>query len=439
MTTFLLVGSGGREHAIAAALVRDGDVRLYAASERTNPGIAACAEAVLPTERDHAAIVEFCRTHAVDYCVIGPEAPLAAGLTDDLEEAGFPCASPSRAAAEIESNKRFMRALMARHAMPGLIDYHAAASVDDAVAYARRYDWRVAIKPLGLTSGKGVKVWGDHFDDARGGTAYVREVIESSVSGHSQVLLEELAIGEEFTLHFYCDSTRAIPSPLIQDHKRAFDGDAGPNTGGMGSYSCPDGLLPFVSAAEYAQAVDVGQRVVDVMRLEGRPFRGILYGQFIVTADGLRVIEFNARFGDPEAVNALELLDTSFADVCKAMILGELTEGALTFRPVATVVTYVVPENYGVNPTVGEIIMIDQTAIRECGATPYFASCDRVDQGEGLAVKTTSSRTLAMYAEAPSVHVAQSRALAAIRTLTGHFSYRSDIGTKASWRRRSPG
>lgn len=432
MNSVLLVGSGGREHAIAAALVGSGDVRLFAASERANPGIAACAEAVLPTERDHGAMIEFCRTHSVDFCVIGPEAPLAAGLTDDLDEAGFPCASPSREAAEIESNKQFMRTLMARYALPGLIGYHATGSVEDAIAYAERQDWRVAIKPLGLTSGKGVKVWGDHFDDALGGAAYVREVIESSVSGHSRVLLEELAIGEEFTLHFYCDGRRAVPSPLIQDHKRAFDGDAGPNTGGMGSYSCPDGMLPFVSSMDYAQAVDIGQRVVDMMRLQGRPFRGILYGQFIVTADGLRVIEFNARFGDPEAINALELLQTPFVDVCKAMIAGELSEGALTFRPVATVVLYVVPENYGVDPKVGEIICVDEAAIRECGATAYFASCDRVDRREGFAVKTTSSRTLAMYAEAPSVDAAQRKTLTAIHTLTGRFSYRSDIGSEAS-------
>jgi len=431
MDNVLLVGSGGREHAIAEALVRHGGVRLFVAMAHANPGVARLAEVVLRTETDVDQIVRFAREHEVDFCVVGPEAPLGAGLCDALESAGVPCASPSRAAARIETSKTFMRELLDRHSLPGRIRYLRTTDRGEARAFAEELDWRIAVKPVGLTSGKGVRVWGDHFSHADDVVAYIDEVLTTAVSGHAEVVLEELLEGQEFTLHFYCDGTTAVPSPPIQDHKRAFDGDKGPNTGGMGAYSCADHRLPFLRPADYQQATVIGQRVVDVLAAEGHPFRGILYGQFMVTAAGPKIIEFNARFGDPEAINALALLETPYSMVCRAQIGGTLDDLDLVFREVATVVLYVVPKGYGGrDPKAGARITVDESAVAAHGADVFYASCDLVAERDGRTeIATTSSRTLAVYAEAATTGAARGKALRAIDTLQGEFAWRTDIGS----------
>ncbi|HEX7166254.1 MAG TPA: phosphoribosylamine--glycine ligase [Acidimicrobiales bacterium] len=430
MENVLLVGSGGREHAIAKALVRDDRVRLFAALATSNPGVLDLAEATVDTETDAAAIVAFAKEHAVDLCVVGPEAPLAAGVSDALEAAGFPCASPTQAAARIESSKIFMRDLLDRHEVPGQIRYCQTTDLGEAIAFAEALEWQVAVKPVGLTSGKGVKVWGDHFDTPESATAYVREVLEQSVSGHDEVVVEELLVGQEFTLHFYCDGARALPTPLIQDHKRAHDGDKGPNTGGMGAYSCADGRLPFVTDGDYEAACRIGQRVVEAMAADGNPFKGVLYGQFMVTAAGPKVIEFNARFGDPEAINALSLLETPFVDVCWAMVGGGLADLDVRHRHAATLVLYVVPAGYGTSPAAGEKIVVDEAALAAAGAQPFYASCRLLDRtGEVVTIETTSSRTLGVYAEGETPDDARRNALRAIDTIGGRFTHRTDIGS----------
>ncbi len=430
MEKVLLVGSGAREHAMADALVRDGQAALHAAVAVDNPGITRLAKSVVHTESDIQAIVEHCREHEIQFCLVGPEKPLEEGVTDALLKAGFPCAAPSQAAARIETNKAFMRSLLEKYDVPGRIAYSETDSLSNAVGFSKNLDWRVAVKPLGLTSGKGVKVWGDHFQTPGEVEQYIREILSTGMSGHNRVLIEELLRGQEFTVHFFCDGNSAIPTPAIQDHKRAYDEDKGPNTGGMGSYSSSDGLLPFLDRQAYNEAAVIGQKIVDALRVEGCPFKGILYGQFMLTKSGPKIIEFNARFGDPEAMNTLLLLRSSYVDICRAIIQGSLTKEMLQFQPEASVVRYVVPRGYGSQPEAGKEVIINESGIRGTGSSLYYASCNLVgEKGSTTKVRTTRSRTLAVAGAGSDIASAQRKTQDALQFIKGDVYYRNDIGT----------
>jgi len=430
MEKWLLVGSGAREHAISKALTKNNDILLYSAMELPNPGIKKLSQDVLSTETEHEDIIQFCMKNDIHYCVVGPEKPLNEGLVDKLESNGILCASPSQEAAKIETNKTFMRNLLDKYNIPGQIKFCSTNDKDIAVSFASELNWQVAVKPIGLTKGKGVKVWGDHLQTPEDVKKYIYEILELSVSGFNQVVVEELLQGQEYTLHFYCDGTNVIPLPLIQDHKRAFNNDKGPNTGGMGAYTCNDGLLPFVTEGEYKKSVEIGKEVIQALKKEGALFKGILYAQFMITATGPKIIEFNARFGDPEAINMLALLETPFTDVCKAMINGELNELDIVHRKSASVMVYVVPEGYGTEPHEGDNICLNEEKIRNENAHIYYASCLPLKTIDGLIeIQTTKARTIGIFSEANTTEQALQNVLSAISTIKGNFCYRTDIGS----------
>ena len=197
--------------------------------------------------------------------------------------------------------------MMDRHGMAGCPKYRVFQDQEDAVSFISQYPGDLAIKPIGLTGGKGVRIMGEHVD-RNGAIDYAKQL-------EGRVVVEERLIGEEFTLQAFVDGTHLIPMPLVQDHKRAFEGDQGPNTGGMGSYSMPDHSLPFVTHNDREKALRIMKDVVAVMAKIGQPYRGILYGQFMNTRNGPMVIEFNARFGDPEAMNVLSLLESDMTEI----------------------------------------------------------------------------------------------------------------------------
>ena len=434
MEKILLIGSGGRDHAMAEALAKDQDVNLYAAIAFRNPGILRLAESFVATESDINAVIDFARKESINYCVVGPEKPLEDGIVDKLTQAGFPCASPSQEAAKIETDKAFMRSLLKRCKIPGQIDYVETTSVEEAISFCERHNWQIVVKPVGLTAGKGVRVWGDHFNSPQEVRAYVEAILSQKISGHEKVIIEELLVGQEVTIHFFCDGNSAIPTPAIQDHKRAYDGDHGPNTGGMGSYSCADGLLPFLSREDYDQACRIGQKVVEALKSKGTPFKGVLYGQFMLTAGGVKIIEFNARFGDPEAINTLLLLRSSFSTICRKIIEGTLTPEDVRFAPLASVVRYVVPEGYGTDPRSNQQVSIGENEVKEAGSSLFFASCnlerDGQVSGEKTRISTTGSRTLAVAATAPDIFEAQRHTEEALLHIEGKVFHRKDIGTK---------
>lgn len=422
----LAVGGGGREHAIVEALARS-DAEIYVCMKNRNPGIFRKAKgACLVDETKVDKVVEFAKASRVELAVIGPEAPLEVGLADALEKEGVLTASPTRNAARIETSKSFMRDLMQRHVIKGGVKFVVAENMEDVADALDRLGTGLVVKPTGLTGGKGVKVFGEHLMSREDVLAYSREILENRIGGSARIVFEERLIGEEFTVQAFCDGKRLVPMPAVQDHKRAFEGDKGPNTGGMGSYSQSDGLLPFMERRDYEEAVSIMSEVVEALRRDGSEYRGTLYGQFMLTKDGPKVIEFNARFGDPEAMNVLSLLDSDFAKICEHMASGGLSDNEVSFKRKASVCKYVVPEGYGTRSLANEEVRIDERRIAEEGAVLYYAN---VNEQDGR-ITTTTSRTAGIVGIADSIEEAEKIAEAALRHVSGRVFVRHDIGKK---------
>ncbi|OPX62936.1 MULTISPECIES: phosphoribosylamine--glycine ligase [unclassified Methanoregula] len=418
----LVVGGGGREHAIAAALSRNTSTAIYSVMAKRNPGIDALAKKVLLCrETDVGTVVGFAQGSGVEYAFIGPEAPLEAGIVDALTAAGIPCIGPTRAAARLETDKAFCREMMDSNRLDGCPLYRVFHSESDAVRFIEGYDGDLVVKPIGLTGGKGVRIMGEQVDRA-GAIAYAR-----SLGGN--VVLEERLLGEEFTLQAFVDGKHLVPMPLVQDHKRAFEGDTGPNTGGMGSYSMPDHMLPFVSKKDYSRALAIMQSVVAAMDRMGSPYRGILYGQFMNTLQGPRVIEFNARFGDPEAMNVLSLLSSDLTEIVCRIAEGALTPSCATFKSRASVCKYLVPKGYPDAPHAGDPITIPENP----RALLYYANVEKNSAGS---LSTLTSRTLAYVGIGETLDEAEHHAEEAAAGVKGEVRYRRDIGTPALLERR---
>ena len=417
----LVVGGGGREHAIACALSRNSETELFSVMAQPNPGIVRLAKnTFLCKETDVSRVVAFAKETGTEYAFIGPEAPLEAGIVDRLEKAGILCVGPTRAAARIETDKAFCREMMAYHHIEGCPEYRVFHNSAEAISFIRDYEGDLAIKPIGLTGGKGVRIMGEQVDRT-GAIAYVKQI-------NGDVVLEERLIGEEFTLQAFVDGAHLVPMPLVQDHKRAFEGDSGPNTGGMGSYSMPDHKLPFVSPKDYTQAIAIMKSVVSALARIGDPYKGILYGQFMNTADGPKVIEFNSRFGDPEAMNVLTLLSSDLSDLVMRICEGTLPQSRVSFKHAATVCKYIVPDGYPDTSRQGDPVTLGGTG----NATLYYAN---VDERDGQ-LYTRASRTLAFVGTGTTLNEAEQAAEHAAATVKGRVRHRRDIGTQTLLERR---
>jgi len=417
--TVLLVGGGGREHAIARALAAS-DCDLYACAGNRNPGIADLAEGVETLDTTNpTAVRSYASAVGATLAVVGPEAPLEAGVADVLDEAGIYAFGPQQSEARIETDKAFQRRFMQEHAIPGCPEFETFDDVDAACEYIDTFDGDLAVKPAGLTGGKGVRVIGDQVTAGEAKT-YIRE------SDYDRIVLEERLIGEEFTVQALVADGQLRVTPAVRDHKRAYEGDKGPNTGGMGSYSDASLELPFMSEEEYMEAVDILQETVGA--LEG--YKGVLYGQFMLAAEGVKVVEFNARFGDPEAMNTLPVMQTDLLEVLVAARDGESLP-QLQFSRDATVCKYAVPEGYPTDPEGGTRVDIDEESAGD--ALLYYASVDERDDG----IYTTTSRSFAVVGVAGSITEAEEtaeRALAAAGE--GGLRVRHDIGKPDLIRKR---
>jgi len=413
-----VIGGGGREHAIALSLA--GDCTLYACAGNHNPGIARLAagfETLDTTDPDD--VVDYARSVDATLAVVGPESPLAAGVADALDDAGVYAFGPRKAQARIETDKSWQRRFMRENDVPGCPDFAVFDDPEAACDYVDSYDGDLAIKPAGLTGGKGVRVIGDQVTRAEG-KEYIRE------SGYDRVVLEERLLGEEFTVQALVADGRIRVTPAVQDHKRAYEGDRGPNTGGMGSYSDAADHLPFMEPSDYLTALEILEATVEALPA----YKGVLYGQFMLTATGPTVVEFNARFGDPEATNTLSVLETPLIDVLTAARDGcPLPD--LEFDRQATVCKYAVPDGYPTDPRAGAKLGIDERAAND--ALLFYASVDERADG----IYTTTSRAFAVVGVADTIAEAESSTEAALSAVgEDGLRVRHDVGTAESIQRR---
>ncbi len=423
----LVVGGGAREHAMCDAVYKSKNATLFSVMKNVNPGIQSISKTFLnEVETEVKPIIDFTLENRIDLVLIGPEAPLQAGLTDGLRDQGVAVCAPTQAASRIETDKEWMRNILKKYDIGGQLSFDTFTDVNKAISFMQRFDGDVALKPIGLTGGKGVKVSGDHFTGSDEAKTYIQRIFDQKIGGQSKVLIEEKAIGEEFTLQAFADGKTILPLPAVQDHKRLKPGDTGPNTGGMGSYSAENGLLPFLSKSEYEQAASILQDIVEALYAEQCPYVGPIYGQFMLTAQGPKIIEINARFGDPEAMNVLPLLSSDYVSVCRAMVNGSINKQKIDMKSLATVCKYVVPEGYGLKSRAGEKIMVDETKINHSGSKLFYASVNKADDH----VITTSSRSLAVVGISDSIIDAEKRCEQGLTYITGdHMFIRHDIGT----------
>jgi phosphoribosylamine--glycine ligase len=412
----LIIGSGGREHALAWKVAQSARLTgLYIAPG--NPGTAAHGENIAVKVEDHAAIVQVCKDKEIDLVVVGPEAPLAAGLGDDLRAAGFKVFGPSKAAAEIEASKAFAKAFMLRHGIP-TARYAAFTEFDAALAYLRSLKYPVVIKASGLAAGKGVII-PENAAEAESALRQVMLAHEFGAAG-DEVVIEERLSGPEVSLIAFCDGNMARAMLPAQDHKRIFDGDQGPNTGGMGAYApvpvCPPHMVAQLTGS-------ILQPAVDGLRAEGRPFIGVLYAGLMLTADGPRVIEFNCRFGDPETQVVLPLLASDILDIFEACADGHLAAADLRWREGAAACVVLAsggyPGQYATGHTINGLDAVAQNAF-------IFQAGTKLVDGK---VATGGGRVLCVSGWGSDIGHALQAAYAAIKPISFEgMQYRKDIG-----------
>jgi phosphoribosylamine--glycine ligase len=415
------VGSGGREHALAWKLARSPKLgALYAAPG--NPGIARVAECVAVRADDVAAVAALADRERIDLTVVGPEAPLALGVADALEARGRPVFGPSRAAATLESSKVFSKEFFVRHGVP-TARFGAFADPVAARAFVRELGGQAVVKADGLAAGKGAVVCREPGEADRA----ITDMLERRVFGESgaRVVVEELLEGEEVSVFALSDGRTVCPLASAQDHKAVFDGDRGPNTGGMGAYS-PAPVLGRALGREVLETVL--EPTIRAMAAEERPFRGVLFAGLMLTSSGVRVLEYNVRFGDPECqVLMLRLVD-DLLPLCQAVSEGRGLPPSVAWRPEAAVCVVLAPGGYPGEHATGVPIEGIEQAESHAGVTVFHAGTARRDGR----LTTAGGRTLgvtALGADIPAAVAAAYAAAGEIRFAGVH--YRRDIGHRA--------
>lgn len=408
----LLIGSGAREHALGWKLAQSEHVSELI-SLPGNPGLAELGpviEGVEPT--DVGAVAALARVHTIDFVVVGPEAPLAAGVVDALSRVGIAAFGPTRAAARLESSKSFAKEIMTRAGVPT----PAAWTFEDAVeaeTHIRTHPGPFVVKADGLAGGKGVLVTGDP-DDA---IAWARRWLSEDLAGPApSVVIEEYAAGPELSVFAICDGTNSLLLEPARDYKRIGDGDTGPNTGGMGSYSpveLPGDLLERVERT-------VIRPVLETMRGDGTPYIGVLYAGLVLTDEGPKVIEFNCRLGDPETQVVLARLETDLYDVFRAATDGQLDGVELSWSPDSVVNVVLAADGYPDDPRKGDVI----TGLADSSALVFHAGTVR----DGKHLRTAGGRVLSVLGRGPDLETARAAAYQAADSISFKGkTLRSDI------------
>ena len=418
---FLVMGSGAREHIIGEKLSQAG-ATVFSIITNSNPGLISLSEKILSVNSfvsEQNKIIDFAVENGIDCVVIGPEDPLAHGFSDLFWKKGFPVVGPLRILAQIETSKGFTRDLLTKYNIDSSPLYKRFHGMDGVKEFIDSLSGNYVVKFDGLMGGKGVKVSGEHLDSIEEGLGYCKDII----SRKGNFVIEEKLVGEEFSLMSFCDGKNLAHMPAIQDHKRAYEGDVGPNTGGMGCYSDSNHSLPFLHDAEISEARAINEQVAQALfDYTGEPYRGILYGGFMATVNGVKLIEYNARFGDPEAMNLLALLRTDLASICNDIVEGNLT--SVNFSNEASVCKYVVPKGYGSNPAKDATLVVDESYSKYSDL--YYAAVNLNKEG---IITTTSSRAAAIVSTGKSIKEAEERCENGLSFISGKNLFtRHDIG-----------
>jgi phosphoribosylamine--glycine ligase len=427
----MIVGHGGRESALAFRMAQHSE--LHAFVGHANPTILRHADSsggghAIGDVCDPGAVAAFARERDVDIAMVSADEPLAAGVVDALLAQGTRAVGPTRAGAEIEWNKAYARqmlAVLAPDALPDLRIAHTPHEVDEAFSFFGERP--VAVKPSGLTGGKGVKVMGPHLADHAEARGYALGLLERARGGES-VLVEEKILGAEFTIQAISDGSAVVFPPCTYDYPFRFDGDEGPGTGGMGSLTMPGPTLPFMTMRHYEQACAIVQLVIERLAHEGRHFSGVMNSGFFATADGVKVIEFNARFGDPECMNIMSLLSGSWPTAMERICSRALTPADVALREEASVVLYLVSPDYALRPGRAYDFELDERAIEQSGAHVFFSSAVRVGERHFQTVGTSRAVALA----ATGTTLAQAReCVVKVAEAVPVLEWRRDVGDDA--------
>lgn len=436
----LVIGSGGREHALAHKLAGESDVSEVLCAPG-NAGIAQAARLLPIKSTDVDALAAAVTREQVDLTVVGPELPLDCGIADHFAARRLPLFGPTRAAAQLECSKVFAKDFMARHGIP-TARYRVCRSSSEARAMVASAElgFPLVVKADGLAAGKGVVVAADE-GDALSAVAAAMDERQFGEAG-ARIVLEECLVGPEVSFFALCDGTRAIPLMTAQDHKRIFDNDQGPNTGGMGAFA----PSPLVDAALQARIMrEIVEPVMHGMRTDGHPYRGFLYAGLMLTCDGPKVIEFNVRFGDPEAQVIIPMIDEALAPILMAAAEGRL-ERAPVFSPLKHVGVVIASAGYPASSTNGvpiagldEASAMEDVLVFHAGTTaaPVDAGCApaagvNAAFGRTHKIVTAGGRVLTVVGRGATYRSAIDRAYAAVQKI--HFEgmqYRRDIGRKA--------
>ena len=420
MKNVLVLGSGAREVAIARSvsqsLIKNS---IFCISKDVNPQIRdLCEDYFVADINSISDVVSYSKKKEINLAIIGPENPLANGVVNELERSGIRCVGPKKEVAMVETSKAFARTIIdlcCPEKNPLRKEFDSTEGVESFIGQLGE-DY--VIKFDGLMGGKGVRVSGEHLKNVNEGLDYAGEIAKSG----GKFLIEEKLVGEEFSLMSFVDGETCKHMPVVQDHKRAYEGDTGPNTGGMGTYSFGNHSLPFLNEKNVREAQETNELVAkQLFKQTGTPYVGVLYGGFMLTKGGIKVIEYNARFGDPEAMNVLSILKSDFLAICISMVDGDLKKQEVSFENLATVCKYVVPLGYPDNPSKGFEVRCNQN-----DSSLFLASVMMKNQK----LIACGSRTAAVVGKSRDIGKAESIAEKGVSEISGSLFHRRDIGTE---------
>lgn len=435
----LLLTTSARGHAIAETLAKSPQKpEIIHVCPQRNPGIREIAKEqyIVHSLMDFPAILEIAKRAKPNFAFIAPDDPIGGGLADELEKIGIPSVAPKKSLARIESSKGFARELLKKHGIDASPKFRVflKEGIRNQESEIRNFiegelKGEYVVKYDGLAGGKGVKVSGEHLSSIEEGIAYAQECLKDS----AQVVIEEKLTGVEFSLMSFVSGTSVVSMPAVQDHKRAFEGDTGPNTGGMGTYSDANHSLPFLTDADLKTAHSLNEAIAKALMAQCKePYKGILYGGFIATAQGVRIIEYNARFGDPEALNVLPLLTSDFVKVCQGIIDGSLRAEDCVFEKKATVCLYITPDCYPERKDrKGEVVKFPKEIPQN--ARIYFG--DIAEDADGT-LRLGGSRTAGIVGIGDSIEEARVVVLSVAEHVEGPVRFREDIGSEELIRKR---